>query len=138
MALERAFGIVPSQLLVLLVCVISLSMLPIYKVGTYNDLVMRTSIPSLFILWAMVGKILVDSSQHIQQRLGRIYGLLLVVFGLGSYSSMSEIARSIERYSWQPPAISTVATTSTLNKEDFFKLQRMGNPQAPFFRYLGK
>jgi hypothetical protein len=137
-ALDSEFGLAPIQVLLLLISLVTLSLLLIYKAGTFNDLAMRASIPSLFILWATVTKILIDMSRRGRWQQGWLYGLLVVLIGLGSYASIEEINRSIAFYRWAPPAFSNVATSSTLDKQDFFKLQRMGDPQAPFFRYLGK
>ena len=36
------------------------AMLPIFRIGKYNDLVMRGSIPSLFIFFALLGHVVFD------------------------------------------------------------------------------
>jgi len=66
-----------------------LCLLPFYRVGTYNDLVMRASIPSLFVLWIGVGKTLFrdvpfmeKSSMALLVSLGSLVGFIHFSDGL--------------------------------------------------------
>ena len=62
-----------------------------------------------------------------------LIGLLLV----GSYTSLSEISRSVTLYHFGPPAISSVKSIANANA-DYIVAQRIGNSDALFFRRLGR
>jgi len=63
------------------VALLTLCLLPFYRLGSYNDLVMRASIPSLYIIYVFVVKTLVWEKPLIQKR------SLALLFGIGSITA---------------------------------------------------
>lgn len=72
---------------------IFLCVLPIYHIGLYNDLVMRSSIPSLFILMTLVTQVYLKNDIH-----GLTKKLLVICLILGSFTAIHEVARGIEKF----------------------------------------
>jgi hypothetical protein len=115
-----------------------LSGLLLFKMGYNNDLVMRASIPSLFYFWAFVCGVLLETGlprRTWRTRLVRwlLVGLLLV----GSYTSLSEIGRSVYLYHFGPPAVDSVKIIA-LADAPHIVAQRIGKSDALFFRILGR
>jgi hypothetical protein len=120
-----------------LACLI-LSGLLLFKMGYNNDLVMRASIPSLFFFWAFVGQALMKTGSPLKNwpiRAARLVliGLLLV----GSYTSLSEIGRSIYLYHFGPPALSDIKPIATASAAHIIG-QRVGDGSSFFFRILSR
>jgi len=69
---------------------LALALIPLYRIGYYNDFVMRVSIPSLAILSAYV----VQYIDAFPQRSSRRTALMVMLF-LGFWTSGSEVARSL-------------------------------------------
>ena len=81
-----------------------LSGLPLFKMGYNNDLVMRASIPSLFYFWAFVSQVLLETSLPLKTwRIRLVRALLIGLLLVGSYTSLSEIGRSVSLYHIGPP-----------------------------------
>lgn len=135
-SLRLHFSITPAQIGIFLFSLCILFALPLFKVGKYNDLVMRGSIPALFIFWAIVVKVVMDASPIVRRKLVAVHVSLLLIIIAGFYPAMSEISRSIRYYSLGPPNYAEVLTSSELDERDI--LQRMGDSEAFFHRYLGK
>jgi hypothetical protein len=139
-ALLSEFKMPLGQLLLLLLSLVTLIVLPFYRMGRYDTIAMRVSIPALFILWTCVVRILMYASARtrIQQRL--LYSLVVLMVGLGFLTSIPEIARSIVNYRRQPPELASVPSVTELDVADIVetKMERVGNGAALFFRYLGK
>jgi hypothetical protein len=135
--LEKNFDLPLKQLYIFLISLICLFLLPVFRLGIYNDLVMRSSVPSLFIFWAMVAKILIDSTVRVRIRHNFLYSMIMAVLIIGFYPAMRNILDSVEKYHFGPPEISSVATSAEANSPDIV-LQRMGNMQSFFYIYLGK
>lgn len=99
---------------------------PMFRYGDFNDLLMRGSIPVLFIFWLF----LIDNVLSIQTI--RIRNLILVgLLCIGSISSLIELSRSpfLSYGPWTKPYI---------QKKNQFNLdpQYFGDPNSIFFRYL--
>jgi hypothetical protein len=112
-------------------------LLPFIKMGFMNDLVMRASIPSLFIFWAFVSKIVMDSNLRTRPLLKVLYVVLVLMVIVGSYTGIGEISRSIIRFQLGPPDVATVSTTADAIDLGLVE-QRIGNPDSIFYRHLGK
>jgi hypothetical protein len=135
--LKRQCGIDAKQCYVVLVAVAVLLFLPFIKMGFMNDLVMRASIPSLFIFWAFVSKIVIDSNLHTRPLPKVLYAVLVLMVIVGSYTGIGEISRSIIRFQLGPPGVATVSTTADAIDLGLVE-QRIGNPDSIFYRHLGK
>lgn len=134
--LKRQFDIDPPLFCLFLISLVVLILLPLYKMGQIDNLVMRGSIPSLFIFWIFVTKVVIDANIWIKLRLNFLYVLIIMTILLGFFPAISEISRSILHYHFGPPDISSVPMTSKLDKRD--KLQRTGSMDSVFFRYIAK
>jgi hypothetical protein len=135
--LKRQCRIDARQCCVVLVAVAVLLILPLIKMGFMNDLVMRASIPSLFIFWAFVSKIVIDANLRTRPLSKALYAVLVLMIIVGSYTGIGEIARSIIRFDLGPPDMATVSTTASAIDLGLVE-QRIGNPDSIFYRHLGK
>jgi hypothetical protein len=135
--LEQEFNITPMQLCLFLFSLSVLLILPLFKMGINNDLVMRGSIPSLFIFWALVAKVVADISLRIRMKFKLLYILISIIVTIGFFTSFNEIARSAIRYQFGPPVLSNTLTTMNANETEIV-LQRIGSEDSLFYRYFGK
>jgi hypothetical protein len=120
-----------------LVCLVLL-VLPIFKMGYSNDLVMRGSIPSLFYLWAFICQALVQAAAYLKFRSIKIVHALLVCFLLiGSYTSFSEIGRSVYIYHFGPPDITDVREIASATYPHIVA-QRIGVKDTFFYHHLSR
>jgi hypothetical protein len=131
--LEREFGITSIQFCLFIISFCVLFLLPFFKMGIYNDFVMRASIPSLFIFWAFVAKIVTNVSFRIRWKFDLLYTLIIVTIFIGFFTSIAEIARSTKRYHFGPPPFGEV-----LPMTDMDISERIGNDNTIFFDYFGK
>ena len=134
--LESQFDISPQQFNLFLLSLVGLTLLPLFKMGVNNDLVMRASIPSLFILWTLVIKVVMDSHVRVKLQVELLRVLLLIVVFLGFFPGIAEISRSIKKYQFGPPAISSVLEFEELSTRDIE--QRTGDDSSFFYQYLSK
>jgi hypothetical protein len=134
--LRKDYNLSPIHFYLFLLSIVILTILPLFTMGIHNDLVMRASIPSLFIFWTFVIKILIDAPIRTKIRLSALHILLSGLIVLGFFSSVSEIFRSIKKYHVGPPAIVDVLVTSELGDRDID--QRSGSEDSFFSRHLGK
>ena len=108
----------------------TLVLLPLARMGHFNDLVMRGTIPSLFVLWLLVAAALFAPGRG-----GFWRPLLLVVVTLGAATPLSEIARSVRSGASGLPASATVRAFPNLGDAGTVE-QRRGRPEALFYRLL--
>ncbi len=114
-----------------------LVVLPFFRMGSFNDLVMRASIPSLFVFWAFVARIITGASLRVRIKYNYAYMAVLLIVLIGFFPSFAEIARSVRYYQVGPPPLEKVHTTLSLEDTEF-DLQRIGLEDTVFFHYLGK
>jgi hypothetical protein len=89
------------------ICAVILTILPLFRFGPGNDLVMRGSIPALFLLALYLGQALVlERGLAWPARVA-----LLVLFLIGCLTPMEEIARSLIKPRWAPTLTRTVEDT---------------------------
>jgi hypothetical protein len=135
--LNSGFQMDYRQFLLLVNCILILLFLPLIKVGVYNDVVMRGSVPALFVFWSVALKVVFDSSAWIRVRYNLIYSMILVILIIGFYPAVNSILVSFKRYHFGAPEYSLVLDSSDANSLDIV-IQRMGNAQSFFYRYIGK
>ena len=130
--LKNQFDIIPMQLTLFLTSLLVLFLIPFYKIGFYNEFVMRASIPALFIFWTFVVKVVLDAKIILKhnKKLILLYSFLLLILILGFFPAIAEIARSINRYQIHAPYLSTIPSTTDV--------LRVGTQNSVFFRYFGK
>ncbi|MBN1311539.1 MAG: hypothetical protein JXB30_08980 [Anaerolineae bacterium] len=141
--IQRYFGIEGYDLAFVVTSLVTLILIPLFKVGYANDLSMRASIPSLFILWAFIARVtlIIPFTQNAKKHRNAIPAILqgatLAVVVLSFMTSMTEIARSIKFYSFGPPDEHTVPDSAEAS-ELIIVEQRIGNSDSFFYRYLGR
>ena len=126
--------------------VATLSLLPFYKFGMFNDLVMRASIPALFFLAVFAGKVLSDSRVRRGLRIA-----LIIVLVIGSATVLIEINRHARHVAqsgrWfdllspdQVPDMFEANAYYSKDRppQDWWLPQYLGNPESAFFKYLAK
>ncbi len=136
-SLKQTFDVSKIQFTIFLVSLFSLTLLPLYKMGILNDLVMRASIPSLFVFWAFVSKAVMDRDIQIKPRLKIFKIIISMILIAGFFPSIVEISRSIQNYRFGPPPFDLVAESSKANRREKV-IQRIGTDEAFFFQYIGK
>ena len=118
--------------------------LPFYRYGYYNELAMRASIPALFVLAVLVGRVLFQGDAPAWCR-----RMLVVVLIAGSVTPLMEWRRHAgpiyhRRSIWFPVRESAVRSIPEVHEEFYapegmpFLQQYTGNPEAPFFKYLAR
>jgi hypothetical protein len=120
------------------VTVLILCVLPWFRIGIYNDLVMRASIPTLFALAVVVAR-----AVH-EPLLGRrMRAALLVVLLIGAYTPATEMARHAYRMvKYLPPILDETQAPGDLvdyfQAQAYFFGQYSGGIESPFFQYAAK
>lgn len=116
---------------------ILLSIIPLYKLGKWNDFVQRVSMPSLFMLWYLVAYIWTKTKSKIFQL------IFIFVLILGSWDSLQHILFSIKttdykiKYTAIPyEKVSNFVETS--RKEKWPIEQSFAPDSALFFKYMSK
>jgi hypothetical protein len=123
---------------------ICLSLFPLYRYGGANDLVMRASIPALFVLAVFLGRTLHGGSRgESPVDLKRVILILLVI--LGSVTALIECRRHIKEIHnagalLQVPDVDQVTSlwSPWMDRSHFLILQYVGSAQAPLFRFMTK
>jgi hypothetical protein len=120
------------------ITVLTLCVLPWFRLGVYNDLVMRASIPALFVLAVLVTRAVHDASLEKQTRRA-----LVVLLLIGAYTPGTEIARHFYRMAIYPPPLldETQAPGDILEyfrTQAFFFSQYSGSLESPFFQVAAK
>ena len=105
-----------------------LLVLPLYRVGRFNDLTMRASIPALFVLWSYVAAALQDRAPARR----RILLALLVL--IGAVTPANEIMRALARYKWALPEVDE----RPLMAQDILYRFYLGDGDSWFFRHLAR
>jgi hypothetical protein len=113
---------------------------PFYRYGRANDFVMRTSIPSLFVLAVLLGRTL-----HGKSLIGLKRIVLVTLVALGSVTALVEFRRHATKVYetgriLQMPEIDQVTSlwNPSIDMSDSLILQYVGSSQAPFFRWMAK
>jgi hypothetical protein len=118
---------------------LTLSLLPFYTLGIANDLVMRASIPVLFLLSICIGRALNTHTVSKAVRAALVASLLV-----GAATPAMEGLRHLVHMvrgdtAWQTPGNSDVPGVLQVYKASSHHLiQYVGSAKAPFFRYLAK
>jgi hypothetical protein len=118
--------------------VLVLCLLPWLKIGVYNDLVMRASIPALFVLTVTVAQALY--AKHVAR--GAKFALIALLV-VGCATPAIEAIRHLYRVALYPPPLfdETQAPGDLISyfhtQIDFFG-QYSGGPDAPFYRFAAK
>ena len=124
----------------MIAAILSLAALPFYRYGQANDLVMRASIPALFVLALGIARAL---ASHSLSRPARILLVLLLI--LGAATPMIECARHIHGMAIagalvRVPAAEDVLSLWSLSEQRDSLLipQYVGGIESPFFRFLSR
>jgi hypothetical protein len=120
------------------ITVLSLFIIPWFKLGVYNDLVMRASIPALFALAVVVARAVHDFSLARQTRLA-----LVVLLLVGAVTAGIEFRRHVVRMVTLPaPIVNEVSQrwdfVYYMQRQVFFFGQYAGGIDAPFFQVAAK
>jgi len=110
----------------------SLILLPLFKFGGGNDLVMRGSAALLFIFFIYLIKFLFGEEKA---KLRKIFVIILLM--IGAFTPLLEISRSITNYSVQIPRPENQLSVGDLAKYRNNN-QYLGNPKAFFWKYLAR
>ena len=135
--LQRNFKMRLEQWILFLTSIMVLLIIPLYKMGYLNDFTMRASIPSLFIFWAFIGKLILDFPLPRIGWLKFFYALIILIVLFGAFTSMGEISRSIQKYHFGAPDETSISSSATALSHNLVE-QRAGDLNSFFFRHLLK
>jgi hypothetical protein len=114
-----------------------LTALCFYRVGIYNDLMMRASIPALLLLWVLAARALAAERGWLRAGLA---ALLLA----GAVSPALEMQRALDSAGMRPLALASAADLPRIYADQpadvrsSIVTQYLGTEKAFFFRYLAK
>jgi hypothetical protein len=135
--------------LILMTALIVLAILPFYQYGYYNDLLQKASIPALFALAIIVGRVVLGQTSKRRTRVA-----LIVLLAIGFLTASVNIGLQFEgiiknRALWHLSPASEVSTLWELQKkeeENAFEIegeeynsfisQYIGSGEAPFFQWF--
>lgn len=100
---------------------------PLYSYGHYNDWVMRSSIPALFVLWIFLLRSLEKKSIRV---------LACCAWLIGASTSVVEVARSLQKFRLRPPDEASVSDVPRMGIPQTLREQYYGDPTSLFFRWL--
>jgi hypothetical protein len=109
------------------VALLFLVLCPLYSYGAFNDWVMRSSIPALFVLWILLLRSLENKSIRV---------LAYCAWLIGATTALAEIARSLERFKHRPPDAASVSYVPAMGIEQKLREQYYGDGQSVFFRWI--
>ncbi len=115
----------------LLLTLATLVVLPAYRIGENNDLMMRASIPSLFVMWVFLVGNLTNREGGLSPLARRC---LLLIILVGAMSGGAEILRSLKEYTAQVP--SWGGTVGVPSLVESLNGQYLGREDSLFFKYL--
>jgi hypothetical protein len=120
------------------ITVLTLFILPWFRLGVYNDLVMRASIPALFVLAVIVARAIHDNTLTKQTRMA-----LTIVLLVGAVTSGAEIRRHLYWMTTESAPIMDETKVpgdfiSYFQDQAFFFGQYAGGIDSPFFQYAAK
>lgn len=120
------------------ITVVTLCILPWFKLGIYNDLVMRASIPALFLLTVVVTRAIFDQTLARQTRVA-----LVVVLLVGAVTPGIEFKRHIQHMLTLPAPIFDAAAQRWdfvyyMRRQTFFFGQYAGSIDSPFFQLAAR
>ena len=123
------------------VCLI-LTVLPLFRVGIGNDLVMRTSIPLFFVFWCLFfnGIHTSGSGNLLKHRLDALLlkGCIVAILALGAVTPVYEIHRNLTYYRIQIPSLDALKSMDKIQSVPPFRSQYLGSLQSFFFRNLAQ
>jgi hypothetical protein len=124
----------------------TLAALPFVRYGKMNDLVMRASIPALFVLCIVIGRTLAAPAVKLAWK-----GLLIVLLFAGAFTGAVDLHRHLADLSWSgmadrlrssEPGPTLLAVNKALDRDpgdpDWFIKQYVGHGDALFFRWFAK
>jgi hypothetical protein len=113
----------------------TLLILPLYRLGMYNDLAMRASLPALFMLWIVLLRVRWPAAWRAQPVLTQA---LVLCLALGAFQPVSDITEQLvkTRASTDEPGIPGNLSIVMLHQNS--QRQYLGDPDSFFFRYLAR
>jgi hypothetical protein len=115
----------------------TLLVIPLYRMGYFNDFVMRASIPALLSLQICVLYFILENSKLKVNNMQLFYASAIVmILTSGFFTPFTEIMRSYQNYQSSVPKYEEVGDISLEFTRDIE--QRKGNKDSFFFRYLAK
>jgi hypothetical protein len=123
--------------LLLIFIVVILCLIPLYKLGKWNDFVQRVSLPALFMLWIFAGRVW-QLSRSIFVKLS--FTILLI---MGSWDSLYHILFSLKvtenRIKYTALPFEKVTTVIETSKRENWPIEQVLAPDsATFFKYISK
>ena len=114
---------------VFLTTTVTLALIPLYKMGIWNDFAMRASIPSLFVIQLAVAKVIGD-----KPNLWQLPTLVLIAcLGIGALCPIREIVRPLLNWREGP-----FPERSVVKQPPDVAIQYVGDENSFFFKHLSK
>jgi hypothetical protein len=118
----------------LAILVVVLAVLPVYRIGLYNDLMMRSCIPAFFALWVVVLRVLTFARPAGTGRLVRV--LLVGCLAIAALLPINQWRNQILNTGPFPNFIGGSPERSIASLERPIRRQYLGRPDSWFARHL--
>lgn len=116
-----------------------LTILPFLRYGIFNDLVMRASIPSLFILMTVTYRYLADGTSESRLPIRAwTHTAIIIVLAFGSITALIELNSHLRGPYSSPESWHSIGNPNLSPSEKLFTSQYMGTNQSFFFRTLSR
>jgi hypothetical protein len=113
--------------------VVTLTVLPVYRLGLYNDLMMRGSIPAYFLLWIVLLRVLQPA---LREPWRPAVVLLLACLGVGSIVPLNQHRTQIMRTGAYPNFIDDLPSRPINSLPPRVRDQYIGSPDSFYARRL--
>jgi hypothetical protein len=117
----------------LVTAVAVLVVLPLYRLGIYNDLMMRASIPALFVLWMVVVRVL---RAELPSGLRPVTSLLLACLAVAALLPLNQLGVQVTRTSLFPSDVAREVSRPIGSLPPQIRAQYIGSPDSFFARHL--
>lgn len=111
---------------------IILALIPLYRIGYFHDFAMRTSIPLLFVFWALIARALFVNPKNWYAK-----PILIMILAIGGATALDNMINSITNYRYQPP-LEHELLPLTKSLSNRFAAQYIGNLDSIFYKYFAK
>jgi hypothetical protein len=117
----------------LITAVVVLVVLPVYRLGIFNDLMTRSSIPALFLLWIVVVRVL---RADLPARLRPATSVMLACLAIAALLPLNQMRVQVANTRISPSLINAKANPPIGSLHPWIRDQYIGSPDSFFARHL--
>jgi hypothetical protein len=135
--LTKRKGMTDQERNILIILSIVLCLIPMYRLGKYNDWVQRVSMPSLFLMWILV----LQGYQNIKRGALKILFFLLFIIGAADSLSLLNLSYTANglTFDYHPMKYEDIKSMPETSVENGWPLdQILAKDEPSFFKYIAK